>query len=99
MMQYWRQFAEAFSEELGSDTALPFSKLVIGCSGRAEDDQISLPPVADVQVRSAFVATSGHGDTFTSLSELCRSLRSGMFCDPEIVPILEPAPMLNAYLL
>lgn len=58
------------------------------------------PPV----VRSPFVALSGHGDEFSTISELCNTIRSGVFLEEAIVPHLriyfeESDPPLNAYLL
>ena len=60
----------------------------------------SLPPT---KVRSAFVALSGHGDDFESISDLCRTTRSGVFLEEAVIPHLDVYPdesktPLNAYL-
>ena len=54
------------------------------------------------QVRSTFVALSGHGDRFGSVRELCGTLRAGLYLDPQIVPVFElrdSSVPLNAFLL
>ncbi|KAH6646234.1 hypothetical protein BKA67DRAFT_583616 [Truncatella angustata] len=60
----------------------------------------TLPPV----IRSPFVALSGHGDEFSTISELCNTVRSGIPLEEAIVPYLQLSleasdPPLNAYLL
>ena len=60
----------------------------------------SLPPT---KVRSAFVALSGQGDKFESISDLCRTTRSGVFLEEAVIPHLDVYPdesktPLNAYL-
>lgn len=95
-VEYLRQFAVAFQKELGEDDALPLSRARIGPPRSRNCDcrpQVQLQPssssAAVNHVRSAFVATSGHGDVFHSLSELCGSLRSGLFLDPGLVPVMD----------
>ncbi|KAK8167643.1 DEAD/DEAH box helicase-like protein [Phyllosticta citrichinensis] len=57
---------------------------------------------APTTVRSSFVALSGHrDDTFTSVNELCRTVRAGVFLEEAVIPylpIVADLP-LNAYLL
>ena len=53
--------------------------------------------------RSAFVALSGHGDNYTSILDLCTTVRAGVFLEQAVVPHLEVYPdeqraPLNAYL-
>ena len=58
----------------------------------------SLPPTI---ARSPFVALSGHGDIFTSISDLCNTTRSGIFLEQAVIPYLELPQAdhpLNAYL-
>ncbi|KAI9827475.1 MAG: hypothetical protein M1832_004825 [Thelocarpon impressellum] len=55
------------------------------------------------QTRSAFVALSGHGDQFDSVSDLCDTTRQGIFLEKAIVPHVDIYPdesgtPLNAYL-
>lgn len=59
-----------------------------------------LPPT---KVRSAFVALSGHGDTFSTISDLCSTARGGVFLEEAVIPHLDVFPdesstPLNAYL-
>jgi hypothetical protein len=63
-----------------------------------------LPSLPSPQARSAFVALSGHGDSFTTIEDLCSSTRAGVFLESSVVPHLELHPdetksPLNAYLL
>ena len=80
------------------DNVLPFSGLKIG--GEAN----YLPALPATKIRSAFTALSGHGDSFATVSELCKSVRSGVFLEEAVIPKLsgnlevgEEEP-LNAYL-
>lgn len=83
------------------DDKLPLTRHRIG-SGVTLDIRTSAchpPPV----VRSPFVALSGHGDEFSTISELCNTIRSGVFLEEAVVPHLriyseESDPPLNAYL-
>jgi hypothetical protein len=61
-------------------------------------------PLPAPRARSAFVALSGHGDNFITISDLCTSARSGIFLESAVIPHLELHPdesrtPLNAYLL
>ncbi|RYP45013.1 hypothetical protein DL768_008578 [Monosporascus sp. mg162] len=84
------------------DNKLPLTRCRIG-SDVTVDIPVSAstpPPV----VRSPFVALSGHGDEFSTISELCNTVRSGVFLEEAIVPHLqiyleESDPPFNAYLL
>ncbi|QLI74388.1 uncharacterized protein G6M90_00g114060 [Metarhizium brunneum] len=79
------------------DDKLPLTRHRIG-----SDVTLDIPP--SPVVRSPFVALSGHGDEFSTISELCNTVRSGVFLEEAIVPHLriyleESDPPLNAYLL
>jgi ATP-dependent RNA helicase DDX60 len=63
-----------------------------------------LPSLPAPRARSAFVALSGHGDDFVTITDLCTSARSGIFLESAVIPHLELHPdesriPLNAYLL
>jgi ATP-dependent RNA helicase DDX60 len=102
---YCECFAAAHADQLGDDNVLPATGCRLGptISGTAsglgpELARLTMQP----QVRSAFVALSGHGDRFGSVSELCTTLRAGLYLDPQIVPVFElrdSAAPLNAFLL
>ena len=70
------------------DDKLPLTRMTAGGS----DDRTipgSLPPC---KIRSSFVALSGHGDRFESISDLCRTTRSGIFLEEAVVPHLDVYP-------
>lgn len=71
-----------------NDDKLPLTGITAGGS----DDRTipgSLPPC---KVRSSFVALSGHGDHFESISDLCRTTRSGIFLEEAVIPHLDVYP-------
>lgn len=84
------------------DNKLPLTKFNIGSAAVLDipTNACAPPPL----VRSAFVALSGHGDKFSTISELCDTVRSGIFLEEALMPYLpiyqeESDPPLNAYLL
>lgn len=68
-----------------ADRKLPLSGMLVGGNDSAEENNLLdwLPPTS---VRSAFVALSGHGDEFNSISELCRTARDGVFLEESVIP-------------
>lgn len=63
-----------------------------------------LPNLPAPKARSLFVALSGHGDDFSSIDDLCSSVREGVFLESAVIPHLQVHPKenktpLNAYLL
>ncbi|KAL8811188.1 MAG: hypothetical protein Q9200_001999 [Gallowayella weberi] len=88
------------------DTKLPLTGVSIGTTDDQEiDSQLpaSLNPLPPTFIRSPFVALSGHSDTFTSISDLCRTVRSGVFLEENAIPHIDVYPdetetPLNAYL-
>jgi hypothetical protein len=83
------------------DNALPLTAVKVGSD--------SSKPLKGVQhkgplkARSAFVALSGHDDTFESIHDLCSTSRSGVFLEEAVVPHVGLYPEdselpLNAYL-
>ena len=84
----------------GNDRKLPLTSMNAGGTDGNVTIPGSLPPT---KVRSAFVALSGHGDKFDSISDLCRTTRSGVFLEEAVIPHLDVYPdesktPLNAYL-
>ncbi len=49
----------------------------------------TLPPTT---CRSAFVALSGHSDAFDSISDMCNTVRDGVFLEEAVVPHLDVYP-------
>lgn len=85
-------YAIQHADTLGSDNTLPLS-------GRAVE--VTSTPTAStfiqnlkrsrlsVRSRSAFVATSGHGDVYKDVDELVRTVRSGVHLTKHVLPSLE----------
>jgi hypothetical protein len=93
---YVTTFAKQHIKE--ADRTLPLTGLQVGGS-----EDISVPafnPLPPTTARSHFVALSGHSDTFTSVSDLCSSTRSGIFLEKAVIPQIDisSAAPLNAYL-
>ncbi len=82
------------------DSKLPLTGVVAGGTNKDVDLPGLLPPT---KIRSSFVALSGHGDRFDSISDLCRTTRGGVFLEEAVIPHLDIYPdesktPLNAYL-
>lgn len=85
---YVRTFVDQHMADT-TDATLPLTGLTVG--GPEEDLEVpgSLPPT---KVRSAFVALSGHGDDFATISDLCRTVRSGVFLEEAVIPYVSLHP-------
>ncbi|KAF7507459.1 hypothetical protein GJ744_010390 [Endocarpon pusillum] len=62
-----------------------------------------LTPLPATSLRSPFAALSGYNDTFESIADLCRNVRSGVFLEESVIPHIAISPSetgqpLNAYL-
>ena len=91
------------------DDSLPLSAMVMGRTETSERtgfepsvlsevDEI-IPSLSAVKVRSPFAALSGYGDEFSSVHDLCSSVRSGVFLEESVIPKLgRDDTLLNAYL-
>jgi hypothetical protein len=85
------------------DNTLPLTGLEIGEDAPAHG--AGLPgALAPTKVRSRFVALSGYGDDFDSISDLCGTVRTGVYLEESVIPHVdiypdETAVPLNAYLL
>ncbi|KAL8714617.1 MAG: hypothetical protein Q9220_001565 [cf. Caloplaca sp. 1 TL-2023] len=89
------------------DRKLPLTGISVGSNNKDNDSIDSIPsfltPLPPTKIRSPFVALSGHSDTFTTISSLCRTVRSGVFLEESVIPHLDVYPdetetPLNAYL-
>jgi hypothetical protein len=96
ILEIFTSYASAFtahnSAHLEEDYELPLSKLKYAGSGEGVGgefqrylEQNSTPVV----VRSPFVANSGHGDVFHSISELAATSRSGINLNEHATPTME----------
>ncbi|KAF2223947.1 hypothetical protein BDZ85DRAFT_215565 [Elsinoe ampelina] len=100
---YVKSFAEQHADKLGADHILPLTQVEVGgkdTGAKVPEGVKTLPPTT---VRSAFVALSGHGDKFETISELCRTARSGVWLEEAAIPHVALYPdeaqmPLNAYL-
>ncbi|KAL8857898.1 MAG: hypothetical protein Q9178_005517 [Gyalolechia marmorata] len=96
---YVRTFVDQHIDQ--PDNKLPLTGLT--CGSNENSLPASLHPLPRTIIRSPFVALSGHSDTFTSISDLCTSVRSHVFLEQNAIPHLPiypsetPTP-LNAYL-
>ena len=88
---YASTFATHNATNLGEDNELPLSKIKFdssdGVGGAFQQylEQRSIPVV----VRSLFVANSGYGDVFHSISELAATSRSGIHLNEHATPSME----------
>ncbi|KAH8433897.1 putative DEAD/DEAH box helicase [Aspergillus melleus] len=85
------------------DCTLPLTGLKQGGDKSPVDICPSLPVLPPTIVNSSFVALSGHRDTWSSISELCKMVRSGVWLEQSVVPYVAIDPEedhapLNAYL-
>jgi hypothetical protein len=87
-----------------ADNKLPFTGLKFGGDLNTSKSPNRLPQsLPGTELRSPFVATSGHGDEFNSISDLCHTVRAGVFLEESVVPHISLFPQdteasLNAYL-
>jgi len=96
ILEIFTSYASTFTTHnlprLGEDDELPLSKLKYAKPGNEVTgifqqylEQNSTPVV----IRSLFVANSGHGDVFHSVSELAATARSGISLNEHAIPSLE----------
>ncbi|KAK5152342.1 hypothetical protein LTR04_006425 [Oleoguttula sp. CCFEE 6159] len=84
------------------DCYLPLTRVKVGGDESLEVNAV-LPSLPSTAIRSAFVALSGHGDDFESISDLCSTSREGVFLEESVIPHVALYPdetdsPLNAYL-
>ncbi|KAL4883392.1 DEAD/DEAH box helicase [Aspergillus karnatakaensis] len=85
------------------DCTLPLTRLKCGGNVSAKDIGERFKFQKPTQVTSSFVALSGHQDEWNTISELCQSVRSGVWLEQAVIPHIQVAPEetstpLNAYL-
>ena len=71
------------------DSTLPFTRIEMG--GASETIWLSQSQPS-TKIRSAFVALSGHGDNFATVSDLCRTVRGGVFLEEAVIPYIDLHP-------
>lgn len=99
-LQIFTTYVETFVKQhvKYDDCQLPLTGVTMGGDEVLGDLAGKLAPS---KVRSAFVALSGHGDTFECISDLCRTTREGVFLEEAVIPHLTIYPdeantLLNA---
>lgn len=78
------------------ENVLPFSGVQVAPA--SDLDGLRLPKV---QLRSPFVALSGHGDSFRDIHDLCSTVRDGVFLEENVIPQIDVGAHdvhLNGYL-
>lgn len=90
-LQIFTTYVETFVNQYvkNDDCQLPLTGVAMGGDKVLGDLAGKLAPS---KVRSAFVALSGHGDTFESISDLCRTTREGVFLEEAVIPHLTVYP-------
>ena len=90
-LQVFTTYARTFADQhiKTDDDALPLTGKHMGRADKAFILPQSLPAT---KLRSAFVALSGHDDKFESISDLCRTSRSGVFLEEAVIPHLDVYP-------
>ncbi|EIW61285.1 P-loop containing nucleoside triphosphate hydrolase protein [Trametes versicolor FP-101664 SS1] len=109
---YALAYLSQHQDALGEDTKLPFSGKTV-CEPEKEEsspfrERLQRTAVSTL-ARSPFVATSGHGDSFGSVSELASTARQGLHVSEHAIPSMRQFTAipgadndefaLNAYLL
>lgn len=100
-LEVYRKYADTFASQhiTIADTKLPLSGMTAGNEDGSSISTVhSLP---STRVRSAFVALSGRGDDFDSISDLCQNTRDGIFLEEAVIPYMQidTEQPLNAWLL
>ncbi|KAL5335419.1 DEAD/DEAH box helicase [Aspergillus crustosus] len=85
------------------DCMLPLTKIKCGGDASARDISPSMEFLKPTKVTSSFIALSGHRDQWSTIPELCQTVRSGVWLEQAVIPHLHVSPgrasaPLNAYL-
>ncbi|KAK2841620.1 hypothetical protein FQN49_006075 [Arthroderma sp. PD_2] len=103
ILQIYSTYAKTFVDQhiTEPDCTLPLTKVECGGSEALKAAGPSSP--APVKYTSAFYALSGHRDKWESVTDLCSTVRSGVWLEKAVVPYIGLYPEegkvpLNAYL-
>ena len=88
---YAKEYSQQHSKTLGEDIAFPVSGRKVAPSASNADAAGSLASRLEqtkipIDSRSPFVANSGHGDKYSSISELAATTRAGLVLTKHAVP-------------
>lgn len=94
---YAKEYAQQHSSDLGADDTLPVSGRKVVVAESADGAFASKLRQSEIQVesRSLFVASSGHGDLYSSPEELVNSTRRGVAVQQQSIPALN-SPILGS---
>lgn len=79
-----------------TDDLLPLSGIQCGGSNKTIKSLSHQNSSRNTKITSAFVALSGHSDRWASISDLCRTVRSGVWLEDSVIP---QAPVSNGDIL
>ena len=103
-LDVYRTYVETFVDQhiTTDDRQLPLTGMKIGAEASVDEDAVHSLPAT--KTRSAFVALSGAGDEFESISALCQTTREGVFLEEAVIPYVgvnaeDTDQPLNAWLL
>jgi len=103
-LDVYRTYVESFVDQhiKTTDRKLPLTGIEVG--GDDTEGASVLNSLPATKTRSAFVALSGLGDNFESISALCQTTRDGVFLEEAVIPHVSVHPdetdsPLNAWLL
>jgi hypothetical protein len=103
-LRVYKAYVDTFVEQnvTEPDNVLPFSKMTAG--GTGTPTKVSLGSLPPARLRSSFVALSGAGDDFSTIHDMCSTVRDGVFLEEAVIPHMSVYPEqmsvpLNAWLL
>jgi superfamily II RNA helicase len=101
-LEVYQTYVESFVDQYitSADRKLPLTGIEVG----ADEGAGVIKALPATKTRSAFVALSGHGDDYDSISALCNTTREGVFLEEAVIPYVgihpdETEMPLNAFLL
>ena len=103
-LQTYQTYVSTFVEQhcKEPDSALPFTGTTVSPTAACGCPPHLPNSLAAPKMRSPFTALSGLSDDFTSISDLCDTVRGGVFLEKAVIPYLEMgdelSTPLNAYL-
>lgn len=105
-LDVFRTYVETFVEQhvSATDNKLPLTSITVGTEEEVKLDDCGVQSLPPTKTRSSFVALSGHSDDFASITDLCHTMRDGVFLEEAVIPYVgihpdETNQPLNAWLL
>lgn len=93
-LQVFKTYVTTFIDQHmeDDDYRLPLTLATFGARPLCTDIEFIPANSSTAKVRSAFVALSGHEDTFDNISDLCSTVRGGVFLEEAVIPHLTIYP-------